>query len=91
MESIKDALGEPAMKVITINISPGLASSSPKTFHDSLRELIKDATPVLEYLIIRDLSERLGVHPERADSSLEEFIETARRTMQSGGMRSLDE
>ena len=91
MESIKDAIGEEAMKVITFNVSPDLVVTSPKTFHDSLRELIKDAAPVLEYLIIRDLSDRLGVHPERADSSLEEFIETARRAMRSGGMRGLEE
>ena len=83
-ESIRDALGDSAMEALTYYIQPDLLISSPKEFHQKLKEIIKDAAPTLEYLIVKDLSERLGVQPRSGTSDLEGIIQIAKEAMLGG-------
>ncbi|MGD0319652.1 MAG: hypothetical protein ABSB56_08150 [Nitrososphaerales archaeon] len=83
-ESIRDALGDSAMKALTYYVQPDLLISSPREFHQTLEKIIKDATPTLEYLIVKDLSERLGVQPRLGASDLEGIIQMAKEAMLDG-------
>jgi len=79
MTSIGDLLGQDAMEALVSYVPPELLVTSPQDFHSKLAGILHSGAEILEYLIVKDLAERLGIQaPNEHSVNLAEFVERGR-------------
>ena len=77
--SIQDLLSKDAMEALVSFVPPDLLATSPSDFHTKLSEILHDGAEILEYLVLKDLAERLGIKPPAEDDfDIVEFMRQGR-------------
>ena len=85
MTSIEDLLSRDAMEALVSYVPPRLVVNSPQEFHSKLAEILHDGAEILEYLVLKDLAERLGIQAPTEDNvDIVDFMERGRAAAFSG-------
>ncbi|HEV2139002.1 MAG TPA: hypothetical protein VGR53_09170 [Nitrososphaerales archaeon] len=83
-QSIRDVLGAEAMKTLIFHVPPELLITSPLEYRERLVAIVKNGAPTLEYLILKDLSEHLGIRLGKDSSDVVMFMKRVRDMILSG-------
>src|SRR2546426_5714667 len=90
LNSYKGLFGESIVKALAFYAPPELAATSPQEFHEKLRGVVKDGASTLEFIIMKDLSECLGLQSRKEDEDLQDFIQRARTMIAAGQISNLE-